>query len=107
MLPHETSEALLARKDGEPHRLTGFTWVERFLQGGAPAREVPETHWEAEEHELGFTVALLRCVCGVSHSLVPGQYPQRCRCPRWFFYTGTQVFALNGPEKNRGEQAAA
>lgn len=88
--------ALRARDEQTLRRVTGFEYMARFLQGGAPHREVPEAHWKRCEAE-GPTYALVTCQCGERPVVETGAYPVRCECQRWFFFDGTAVWALNSP----------
>lgn len=85
-------ESLIARERGELYRPAGFAWVGLFLRLGVPHRIVPHGHFEAEGG-----AAYLTCQCGVAHCIEIGRYPQACACPRWFFFDGTDVWALCSP----------
>lgn len=95
--PLDIETELRARDEGELHRRTGHGWMAYFLRVGIPHRIVPRELWSCE---VGLTIgqaAELRCQCGALHVLRLGAYPQSCVCPRWFFFDGTDVWALCSP----------
>lgn len=80
-----------------PHRLTGFAFLGVFLRAGLRYKLVPQEFW-AETAEGGLTVAEVACPCGHSPQARVAAYPTPCECERWFFFDGTDVWALNTPE---------
>lgn len=90
-LPPDVEEALRARDEGEPHRLTGFQFM-GVLGGGVSHRPVPQEHFEAHDE-----YATVNCPCGHRPQIAAGRSPSKCECQRAFFYDGTLVWALNSP----------
>lgn len=80
-----------------PRRHGAFSLVETFVRGGCPCKVVPENFWTQDVDDQGHPVAVVACPCGEEPRPGLGTYPAECRCQRWFFYTGTAVFALNSP----------
>lgn len=95
-LPPGVEKALRDRDDGEPHRLTGFSFMGVYLQGGLNPREVPQEFWDFAEAN-GATVAAVRCPCGVADDVPLGEHPTKCDCGRWYFFDGTDVLSLVPP----------
>lgn len=96
--PQSDIEHDLSERDARHlHRLTGFNYMAFALMRGVPHRIVPREHWSREEGLAVGPVAELRCQCGVLHVVRLGASPQSCRCERWFFFDGTDVWALLSP----------
>jgi hypothetical protein len=93
----EIEADLRAARDGDLHRLTGFALTGFVFGRGIPHRIVPREHWEYGEGLSIGAVAELRCQCGVLHVVRLGATPQSCTCRRWFFFDGTDVWALLSP----------
>lgn len=96
-LPPDVGEALQAREEKRPHRLTGFAYMSTFVTGGLERRRVPDSSVVVSEDRESGSKATVACVCGHSPTVGLGEYPVKCECSRSFFFDGTCVWALNGP----------
>lgn len=65
-----------------------------MVRAGLRAKVVPPEHLKETSPHL----VVVSCPCGEKPVVPAGAYPKHCKCQRWFYYDGTDVFALNGPE---------
>lgn len=93
----EIEADLRAADDGDLHRFTGFAFTGFMFGRGLRHRIVPRDHWEYGEGLTVGAVAELRCQCGALQVVRLGVSPQSCTCGRWFFFDGTDVWALLSP----------
>jgi hypothetical protein len=91
-------KALHDRDAGDPHQLTGFTFMGAFLQAGLRPASVPDDSWRRGQRD-GATAAMIKCPCGQRPTVFVGVYPEPCPCGRWFFFDGTSVLSLVPPPR--------
>lgn len=80
-----------------PAKLSGFQWLGVLFRAGVPRRVIGRQHWVAQSR-LDGDCAVVSCPCGEAAAVPLARSPTRCECDRWFFYDGTDVWALLGPK---------
>jgi hypothetical protein len=81
-----------------PARISGYGWVQLFVSLGLTYRVVPDEFWNLDTNDDGISIARVACPCGHEPEVEVAAYPIKCKCPRWFFFGGTEVLAFCTPE---------
>jgi hypothetical protein len=83
--------------DPVPKRMGPFPFLAVAIRAGVPTRTVPEEYWASATDLENHPQASIDCRCG--ESVVIGLLVMEpCSgCERWFFFSGTEVLALNTP----------
>lgn len=92
----DTEPAVEALQQEGPHRISGFAYMGVALRAKVRHKLVPPEFWTAEESDER-RYALISCRCGADTRVELGASPVKCECERWFFYDGTNLWALISP----------
>jgi hypothetical protein len=88
----------LVKHDADGQRvlapINGFVYMARFMRAGLQRREVPRERWVKGENDDHEPAATVRCLCDAQTIVPAAAFPTRCRCERWFFFDGCDVWSL-------------